>query len=142
MACNALEYIFAEMLETALGAEEILAPVLPAETRPGHFAKVRGINAWEDCRTAVIVGREQVSPQRLEGMTRPFTATDPEPFQTFGGYVRQTRGRRMRDGTVQPVAVEVHPDPRCQELLEQVREAEIIQAADRVRPIFNERSLV
>jgi len=125
-----------------MGAEEVLAPVLPAIARPGHFAALRGINAWEDCRTAMIVGREQVSPQRLEDMARPFAVADPEPFQTFGCYVRQTRGRRMRSGEVQPVEVEVHPDPRCQELLEQIREAEIAQAADRVRPIFNERSLV
>ena len=125
-----------------MGAEEVLAPILPAIARPGHFAALRGINAWEDCRTAMIVGREQVSPQRLEDMARPFTVTDPEPFQTFGCYVRQTRGRRMRSGEVRPVEVEVHPDPRCQELLEQIREAEIVQAADRVRPIFNERSIV
>jgi hypothetical protein len=68
--------------------------------------------------------------------------TEPEPFQTFGCYVKQTRGRRMRDGTVQPVEVEVHPDPRCQELLEQIREAEAVQAPDRVRPIYNERDFV
>jgi hypothetical protein len=48
----------------------------------------------------------------------------------------------LRDGGVEAVEVEVHPDPRCQEMLEQIREAEIIQAADRVRPIFNERSIV
>jgi hypothetical protein len=48
----------------------------------------------------------------------------------------------MRGGEIQPVEVEVHPDPRCQELLEQIREAEIVQAADRVRPIFNERFIV
>jgi hypothetical protein len=123
-------------------AEEVLAPVLPAVAKSGHFAALRGINAWEDCRTAMVVGREQVSPQRLEDLARPFTVSDPEPFQAFGCYVRQTRGRRMRDGTVRPVEVEVHPDPRCQELLEQIREAEIVQAADRVRPIFNERSIV
>jgi hypothetical protein len=90
----------------------------------------------------MIVGREQVSPQRLEDMARPFTVADLAPFQTFGFYVKQTRGRRMRSGEMQPVEVEVHPDPRCQEMLEQIREAEIVQAADRVRPIFNERSIV
>lgn len=124
------------------GAEEILAPILPATARPGHFGAVRGINAWEECATAVVAGREQVSPQRLEDMSRSFTATDAEPFQVFGGYVKQSRARRMRSGEIQPVEVEVHPDPRCQELLEQIREAEIVQAADRVRPIFNERSIV
>jgi hypothetical protein len=124
------------------GAEEVLAPVLPGIARPGHFGALRGINAWEDCRTAVVVGREQVAPQRLEEMARPFTVADPEPFQAFGCYVKQTRGRRMRSGRVEPVAVEVHPDPRCQELLEQIREADIVQGGDRVRPIFNERSFV
>lgn len=125
-----------------MGAEEVLKPDLPGTAQPGHFGAVRGINAWEGCATAVIVGREQVSPQRLEEMTRPFTATTPEPFQAFGCYVKQTRGRRMRSGRVEPVVVDVHPDPRCQEMLEQIREAEIVQAADRVRPIFNERSIV
>ena len=73
----------------------------------------------------MVAGREQVSPQRLEDMSRSFTATDAEPFQVFGGYVKQSRARRMRSGEIQPVEVEVHPDPRCQELLEQIREAEI-----------------
>jgi hypothetical protein len=123
-------------------AEDALAPILPGVAQAGHFAAVRGINAWEECRTAVSVGREQVAPQRLEEMARPFTVADREAFQAFGCYVRQTRGRRMRSGEVRPVEVEVHPDPRCQELLEQIREAEIVQAADRVRPIFNERSIV
>lgn len=125
-----------------MGVEEALSPILPGNALSSHFAAVRGKNLWEGCMTAVVVGREQVAPQRLEDMTRPFTSTDAEPFQAFGCYVKQTRGRRMRDGTVQPVEVEVHPDPRCQEILEQLREAEIIQAADRVRPIFNERSIV
>jgi hypothetical protein len=34
---------------------------------------------------------------------------------------------------------QVHFDPRCQVVLEQVREAEMVQAIDRVRPIFNHR---
>jgi hypothetical protein len=123
-------------------AEDALAPILPGVAQVGHFAAVRGINAWEECRTAVPVGREQVAPQRLEEMARPFTVADREAFQAFGCYVKQTRGRRMRSGEVRPVEVEVHPDPRCQKLLEQIREAEIVQAADRVRPIFNERFIV
>ena len=48
----------------------------------------------------------------------------------------------MRDGTVQLVEVEVHPDPRVQEVLEQVREADVLQGGDRTRPIFNHRTLV
>lgn len=135
-----------------------LKPELPTNTLIGHFNAVRGINNWEECRTAIIIGREQPSAQTIEELTRPFLRTDPEPLlplspiiaeanaqkrqSWLGGYVLQTRGRRMRDGTVEAVEVQVHPDPRCQQVLEQIREAELMQAADRVRPIFNERTIL
>jgi hypothetical protein len=125
-----------------MGVEEALRPILPAQASTSHFGAVRGKNAWEGCQAAVAVGREQPSAQHIEDATRPFTAADSEPFLALGHYITQTRGRRMRDGTVQPVEVEVHPDPRCQEVLEQIREAEIAQTADRVRPIFQQRSIV
>ena len=48
-----------------------------------------------------------------------------------------THGRRL----LSPVEVPVHPDPRCQRVLEQVREAEVVQAGDRVRPVFNQRDM-
>src|SRR3954451_23465221 len=55
---------------------------------------------------------------------------------------RATRMRRMRDGSLQAVEVDVHPHPVCQAVLEQIREAECIQSGDRCRPIFNERQIV
>ena len=59
-----------------------------------------------------------------------------------GEYVLQTRGRRMRDPDAPNVVeAQVHFDPRCQAMLEQVREAEMVQAIDRVRPIFNHRKV-
>jgi hypothetical protein len=88
------------------------------------------------------MGREQPSPQAIEALTRPFCATDAEPFIPIGEYVLQSRGRRMRDDGPNVVAVQVHPDPRCQAVLEQVREAEIAQAVDRVRPVFNRRRII
>jgi hypothetical protein len=52
----------------------------------------------------------------------------------------QSRGRRMRNPKQSNVTeVQVHFDPRCQEMLEQIREAELVQAIDRVRPVFNRR---
>jgi hypothetical protein len=48
----------------------------------------------------------------------------------------------MRDGGPNVVTVWVHPDPRCQAVLEQVREVEITQAIDRVRPVFNRRRII
>jgi hypothetical protein len=105
-----------------------------------HFGAVRGLNS-EHCQTVVVMGREQPSAQAIETLTRPFTAADPEPFLPAGEYVVQSRGRRMRDGGPNVVEVQVHPDPRCQAMLEQVREAELVQAVDRVRPVFNRRKI-
>jgi hypothetical protein len=40
----------------------------------------------------------------------------------------------MRDGSRPKVRVRVHPDRRVQAVVEQTREAEMVQAIDRLRP--------
>ncbi|OAN54030.1 hypothetical protein A6A04_12345 [Paramagnetospirillum marisnigri] len=126
---------------STLKVEKVLAEVLPVGVMTGHFGAVRGINAWEACESALVIGREQPAPQAVERQARAFLAEDPEPLLSVCDYVRQTRGRRMRDGTVLPVEVLVHPDPRVQAILEQIREAELCQTIDRVRPIYNDRRI-
>ena len=130
------------LLVTYKAAEEILLDDLPEHVASTHFGALRGLNSFEHCETAVIMGREQPSAQAIEALTRPFAATDPEPLLPVGEYVLQARGRRMRNGGGNVVEVQVHPDPRCQAMLEQVREAEIAQAVDRVRPVFNRRRII
>jgi hypothetical protein len=122
------------LLVTYKAVEELLRPSLPANVRSAHFGAVRGLNTYEACETVVVLGRQQPSAQKLEGQARPFAANDPEPLSPFGCYVPQTRARRLRDRSPSVDVVQVHSDPRCQELLEQIREAEIVQAIDRVRP--------
>jgi hypothetical protein len=126
--------------------------VMPDSSDVAHFGALRGLNTWEECSWGLNVGRESVSIEQLEDMTRAVFAGDPSPFISFATPVpadwpyqqwpyRATRGRRMRDGTVQPIEVDVHPDPRAQEILEQIREAEVMQGVDRPRPVFNHRAL-
>ena len=43
---------------------------------------------------------------------------------------------------LQVVHIDVHPDPRVQRVIEQIREAGSLQNLDRVRPIYNHRTLV
>jgi hypothetical protein len=130
------------LLVTYKAAEEVLRPDLPPHIQTAHFGALRGLNSYEHCKTAVVMGREQPSAQAIEALTRPFCATDAEPFIPTGEYVLQCRGRRMRNGGANVTEVQVHSDPRCQALLEQVREAEIAQAVDRVRPVFNRRRII
>jgi hypothetical protein len=123
------------LLVTYKGVEEVILDELPEHVTTAHFGGLRGLNSFERCETAVILGREQPSAQAIETLTRPFTETDAEPFLPVGEYVLQARGRRMRDPTMpNTVYVQVHPDPRCQAMLEQVREAEIVQGVTGYAP--------
>jgi hypothetical protein len=121
-------------------AIEVLREGLPAHVMTAHFGALRGLNSFSHCETVVVMGRQQPPAAAVEALARPFTATDAEPFLPVGEYAWQCRGRRMRDPEAANVTqAQVHPDTRCQAMLEQVREAEMVQAVDRVRPVFNHR---
>ncbi|AWK85345.1 hypothetical protein [Azospirillum thermophilum] len=105
------------------------------------FGAVRGMGA-DDAVSALVVGRDQPSTTDAEDMARPFLADDPMPLIHADAYMKEVRGRRMSDGSVVAVTVEVHPDYRVQDMLEQVREAEIVQAMDRVAPTNGARMVV
>ena len=130
------------LLVSYKAAIEALIDDLPPHVATAHFGALRGLNSFEHCETVVVMGREQPSAQAIEALTRPFCADDPAPFLPVGEYVLQTRGRRMRDPEAfNLIEVQVHFDARCQAVLEQIREAEMVQAIDRVRPVFNRRKI-
>jgi hypothetical protein len=54
-------------------------------------------------------------------------------------YPKSRRPYTMRDGSSQSVKVKVHPDRRVQAVVEQIREAEMLQAIDRLRLIHSPR---
>lgn len=117
----------------------------------GHFNALRGLNTWERCPRAIVVGAEMPPIQEIEGIARAYTATDDAPFISMSecwdegfraGYFRCTRMRRMRDGSLSPIVVVTHPDPDCDRVIRQVREAEVMQAIDRVRGVYNQRTLI
>jgi hypothetical protein len=54
-------------------------------------------------------------------------------------YSKERRSYKMRDGSGPSVKVKVHPDRRVQAVVEQIREAEMVQAIDRLRLIHSER---
>jgi hypothetical protein len=108
----------------------------------GHFGALRGLNRFKDCARAIIIGCDTPRIEAVEAIARGYSATDPAPFFPGGEYTRQTRLRRFRDGTVSPVEVLCHPDPLCDAVLWQAREAEVMQALDRVRGVFQERQML
>ena len=109
---------------------EALKPLLPATTKHGHFNALRGINEYETCHTAIIVGREQPGCRDLEDLARGLFFEDDEPIRTATEL--EARKVRLAGCNVEMVS-EFHPDPRVQAVLAQVREREIEQAMDRLR---------
>src|SRR5215470_12050502 len=54
-------------------------------------------------------------------------------------YPKRLRSYTMRDNSRREVRVKVHPDRRVQAVIEQIREAEMLQAIDRLRLIHSPR---
>src|SRR5262249_42644923 len=111
-----------------------------------HFGSIRGTNEFKGHDAVIILGREQPSPRDAERLAKAIWYDTKEPIQCIPadqkGQVDYPKARRcyiMRDGSQQSVKVKVHPDPRVQSVVEQVREAEMVQAIDRLRLIHSER---
>jgi hypothetical protein len=98
-----------------------------------HFGAIRGLDGFKNYDSVIVAGREQPPPVVVENMARALFGADQERLLLTGEYVPQMRGHRMRDGTRTAVVVQVHPDPRVQALVEQIREREIEQMVGRLR---------
>lgn len=103
-----------------------------------HFNSLRGVNRYSDYQNIVIVGREQPSTTGLEQLARAlwWDAEEPlklledksgsSPFEPVSGTYW------VQDGT-ESAKTHAHPDQRANALLRQIREAESVQAIDRLR---------
>ncbi|NHT78961.1 DEAD/DEAH box helicase family protein, partial [Rhizobiaceae bacterium CRRU44] len=106
------------------------------------FGNTRGKDQWKQTAGIVVAGRIEPSPQALEAMARSIWFGSEEAL-TF--MEPNAEGRFMlpkcqhwttaKSGQSATVAVSYHPDRRADRVLRQVREAELMQALARVRPI-------
>jgi hypothetical protein len=111
-----------------------------------HFGNIRGSNDFKDHEIAIILGRDEptipAAEQRAMAVwydtAEPIRCVSPN-YQGRFNYPTQTRRYLFRDWTTRRANVSVHPDPRVQAVVEQAREAEMIQAIDRLRLIHNEK---
>ena len=95
-----------------------------------------------------MIGREQPSVAAIEGMARAFMVEDSGDVRERPGPTRRAswptfrRRRRMRDGSEAWATVRSHPDPIVRAFLETIREAGVIQAADRVRALWSPKLII
>jgi hypothetical protein len=111
-----------------------------------HFGNIRGSNDFKEHEIAIILGRDEptvaAAEQRAIAIwydTKEPIRPAPRDYKGQVNYPVKTRRYQMSDGTKKSGNVSVHPDPRVQAVVEQSREAEIIQAIDRLRLIHNEK---
>jgi hypothetical protein len=109
-----------------------------------HFGNIRGTNEFENHDVVIVLGREQPSARDAERRAMAIWYDTKEPIRSIPSspkgrvqYPRRRRYHTMRDGSRIPVEVRVHPDWRVQAVVEQTREAEMVQAIDRLRLIHS-----
>ena len=130
--------------EDGSGSLPISAPFRGAHI--AHFGNLRGSNEFERHEIVIIVGRDEPAVQDAERRAMAIWYDTKEPIRRLapdfrGHYNYSSRIRRylFSDGRIKPRIVSVHPDPRVQAVVEQAREAEMLQAIDRLRLIHTER---
>jgi hypothetical protein len=111
-----------------------------------HFGNVRGSNEFEGHDTVIILGRDEPSVRDAEQRAMAIWYDAKEPMRCIGpdlkgrvNYRQRTRAYLMRDGSRKYAKVSVHPDQRVQAVVEQGREAEMLQAIDRLRLIHTKK---
>jgi hypothetical protein len=111
-----------------------------------HFGNIRGSNEFENHDTLIILGRNEPRVAAAEKSAMAIWYDTKEPIERISpshngrvNYPKKFRPYTIHDNSETVERVSVHPDPRVQAVVEQVREAEMLQAIDRLRLIHSER---
>ena len=85
--------------------------------------------SWsDDDRKAAIRQPKFITIGELEDMARAYMVNDPVTFVPAKAFVLERQEQLMSDGSSVAVMVKVHPDPRVQRVLYQMREAPLLNA--------------
>lgn len=113
--------------------EEVIRQKLPNVVEQMHFGDVRGINAFELCDALVVVGRQHPFWEGVEADAKALMFDVDTALE--GTHEPQLRGYSFKGRSRAGARVQVHCSELVQACMEQIREAEIVQAADRARPV-------
>ncbi len=105
---------------------------LPAGWSVAHYGAIRGLDQYKECDTVVLVGTYLPPVQPVENEAGALAARLPGIRKFSGNYVELQRPFRLREGDA-AASIWGHPDEVVQRVLEQKREAEMLQAVDRLR---------
>ena len=103
-----------------------------------HFNSLRGVNRYADYQNIVIIGREQPSTTGLEDLARALWWDADKQLleladQSGSKPLMKSKGTYWVQDGATSAQTYVHPDERANALLGLIREAESVQAIDRLR---------
>lgn len=105
---------------------------LPPDWAVAHYGAIRGLDGYKDFDAVVLVGTYLPPVQAVEHEAGALAARLPEQRKFTGEYAQLERAFRLKDGNALATTWG-HIDPFVQRVLEQKREAEMLQAIDRLR---------
>lgn len=105
---------------------------VPINVDLAHFNSIRGIDKWKHHDAVVVIGRNGPPIKAVEAIARCVYLSDRKPLHFADDWIAEARGYRVKRERL-GVDVVRHRDARAQTVLEQVREAETLQAIDRLR---------
>ncbi|WIY24330.1 hypothetical protein [Parasedimentitalea psychrophila] len=105
-----------------------------------HFGAIRGQDCWKHFGTIVIVGRNEPPGSAIDHVLRSLFSDEPSPlvFAETSPLPQECRGYRLEGMAKAGVLASVHPDPKGQLILEQIRECETTQATGRLRLVHSQ----
>ena len=124
------------LVVTHKSVRELWEDRLPENFMVEHYGALRGSNAYEDFRHAVLIGRQQPPPSELEGMAAALRLArglpempppDPKLVRTKSGYFIHPETGRV-----------FHYDPLVEGLRWMACEGELLQAIGRLRSSVGE----
>lgn len=107
-----------------------------------HYGATRGLNKWTARDTVILVGRKQPPVDAVVDAGRAFFAKDWRPLVMIDQLEPRPRKIFDKQGQSYTIHLPVPLDPRLFRVLWQMREAEVLQALDRVRSVRFPRRVI
>lgn len=130
-------------------AEETGTPYAPLPFYMYHQGGLRGLDRAKHAAGLTLGGRMEPSVDALESLGRSWFGDDATSLVFVQPQLVIEKGKSVwkkvlpkrlvlvtpKEGEPREIMVSYHPDPRINRILEQIREAELMQAIARVRPV-------
>lgn len=133
---------FIWMVESRFGSTAVITGKDHAEVlNPdwgAHYNALRGLDHLKDVNAGVVISRVQPRAWDVEAVARALFPH--ECMALTGEYVRRPAGYRMRSGERVGIVEFYHPDPLCNRVLLQLREAESAQGVGRLRLVHRKET--